>query len=235
MRRWATAFLTLAVVLAACGTGTESGSSTTVPASPSTTTMPPVTTSAPTTTTTSGPITTTTVAATTTTTQVPPLDLAIIEARLLTEWPTSVAATMWSAPDAWSCEYMTSGSIGVDSVAKCVPAPQPEGQFPVLTVLVLDPSGTISVSQAGVVYPVLNADAVVDMLGSGMFCRDILGDSRLTQDLSETDMQFFGAVLYWSMEGMPPRMDADENGIPCETLVPADVVRTVWDGAWVEG
>jgi hypothetical protein len=48
-------------------------------------------------------------------------------------------------------------------------------------------------------------------------------------------MEFFGAVLYWFMKSMPERMDADRNGLPCETLVPADVVESVWDGGWVEG
>jgi hypothetical protein len=53
--------------------------------------------------------------------------------------------------------------------------------------------------------------------------------------LPEPDMTYFGAVLYWFMEGMPARMDADRNGVPCETLVSPDVVRSVWGGGWVEG
>jgi hypothetical protein len=160
----------------------------------------------------------------------------MIERRLLDEWSGTVPSEMWATPDEWSCSQMTTQtSLAKGSVLKCVPESIGDGQYPVLTVLVLDRSGTTAVSQAGVVYGVLNADWIVDTLGPGKLCRDILGESPLTGELPESDMEFFGAVLYWFMKSMPERMDADRNGLPCETLVPADVVESVWDGGWVEG
>ena len=36
------------------------------------------------------------------------------------------------------------------------------------------------------------------------------------------------AVAYWWLEGMPDRMDADLNGIPCETVYPASAVYSFW-------
>lgn len=103
-----------------------------------------------------------------------------------------------------------------------------------LTVLVLNSSGTMAVGQDGVVYDVLSAEAIVPLLGPDGFCRDILAEGSYLTQLPEPEMVYFGAILYWFMEGMPGKMDADRNHIPCETLVPADVVKAVWDGGWVE-
>ena len=43
---------------------------------------------------------------------------------------------------------------------------------------------------------------------TGLFCRD----------LEPAGFDFSSAVAYWVREGAPDRMDADRNGIPCETL-----------------
>ncbi|MDJ0924425.1 MAG: DUF3160 domain-containing protein [Acidimicrobiia bacterium] len=47
-------------------------------------------------------------------------------------------------------------------------------------------------------------------LEAGLFCRD----------LRDMGYGFFDAVSYWMAEGAPDRMDADGNGIPCETVYP---------------
>ncbi len=50
---------------------------------------------------------------------------------------------------------------------------------------------------------------------SGLLCRDLNG----------LGYGYVDAVAYWVREGQPDRMDADRNGIPCETVYPrADVV-----------
>ena len=41
---------------------------------------------------------------------------------------------------------------------------------------------------------------------------------------------YFWSLVYWSLEGEPDRMDADLNGIPCETLYGPDVAAQVLDG-----
>jgi hypothetical protein len=52
-------------------------------------------------------------------------------------------------------------------------------------------------------------------LEAGLFCRDL--DAR--------GYGFWDAAVYWVSEGSPDRMDADRNGIPCET---------VFDGAEID-
>jgi ligand-binding sensor domain-containing protein len=47
---------------------------------------------------------------------------------------------------------------------------------------------------------------------SGRFCRD----------LSAAGVPLQEAIAYWLLEGAPARMDADGNGIPCETVYPPE-------------
>jgi len=46
------------------------------------------------------------------------------------------------------------------------------------------------------------------------------GEGKLCRDLGfpDTGEGFLRAVAYWLIEGAPDRMDADRNGIPCETV-----------------
>jgi hypothetical protein len=56
---------------------------------------------------------------------------------------------------------------------------------------------------------------------SGLFCRDLVA----------LETPYFYAVAYWFDQGLPQRMDADGNGIPCETVYDAIDVRDVWRNA----
>ncbi len=49
-------------------------------------------------------------------------------------------------------------------------------------------------------------------LETGLFCRDLAG----------MGYGFAAAAAYWLAEGAPDRMDADRDGIPCETVFPED-------------
>ena len=49
----------------------------------------------------------------------------------------------------------------------------------------------------------------------GLFCRD----------LAEREYSYEDAVAYWLSEGAPDRMDADRNGIPCETVFPEEDIN----------
>ena len=53
---------------------------------------------------------------------------------------------------------------------------------------------------------------------SGLFCRDLLGRGY----------GYSEAVAYWTREGQPDRMDADRNGIPCETVYERAEVLAFW-------
>lgn len=54
-------------------------------------------------------------------------------------------------------------------------------------------------------------------LPSGQLCADL----GLADDVFEYQV----AVAYWMLEGAPARMDADSNGIPCETVFSRDTVN----------
>jgi hypothetical protein len=55
-------------------------------------------------------------------------------------------------------------------------------------------------------------------LSAGLFCRD----------LAAMGYDYTAAVSYWTSEGSPDRMDADRNGIPCETVYSHSDVAALW-------
>jgi hypothetical protein len=56
-------------------------------------------------------------------------------------------------------------------------------------------------------------------LPHGRFCRDLDSDG----------LSFRAAVAYWLLEGAPDRMDADLNGIPCETVYTSSEIEAFLD------
>jgi hypothetical protein len=134
----------------------------------------------------------------------------------------------------WVCRIDKGTDLSAGAVASCQPTDIGEGEYPVLTALVLDGAGTVAVTESGLLYAELFPDYLTDIMGSGKLCRDVLNpDIGLPDWIDDPGLRYFGAVLYWFMEGRPDRMDADVNGIPCETLVSVDVVARFWDGGWV--
>ena len=61
--------------------------------------------------------------------------------------------------------------------------------------------------------------AGVAALAPGLFCRD----------LDAMGYPYDDAVAYWFLEGSPDRMDADRNGIPCETVYPSTDIAYFYD------
>ena len=53
---------------------------------------------------------------------------------------------------------------------------------------------------------------------AGLFCRD----------LKAKGYSYSAAIDYWRFQGQPDRMDADGNGIPCETVYPRASVIAYW-------
>jgi hypothetical protein len=56
------------------------------------------------------------------------------------------------------------------------------------------------------------------VLAPGLYCRD----------LALRGTSYADAVIYWWSEGSPDRMDADHNGIPCETVYSPMAVAAFW-------
>jgi hypothetical protein len=50
----------------------------------------------------------------------------------------------------------------------------------------------------------------------------------LCRDLRDRGYSYRAAVDYWYFHGQPDRMDADRNGIPCETVYPRSDVAAYW-------
>jgi hypothetical protein len=61
--------------------------------------------------------------------------------------------------------------------------------------------------------------AIDEVAQPGALCRDIV----------DAGHPFFYAALYWIAEDRPERMDADGNGIPCETVYARTDIAEVWD------
>lgn len=57
----------------------------------------------------------------------------------------------------------------------------------------------------------------IDSFRPGMLCRDLVTEHH--------HPDYWEAVLYWLSEGEPARMDADRDGIPCETVYPESFIR----------
>lgn len=58
------------------------------------------------------------------------------------------------------------------------------------------------------IYPYYYNQELVTSLPRGLFCRD----------LKAMNYSWSDAILYWNSWGRPANMDADLNGIPCETV-----------------
>jgi len=171
-------------------------------------------------------------------------DAAPIAGRVAAEWPRSWS---WGRDRTWECHVMTTGQVAAGSVVHCGAPPQDpddDGQYPVITVLVLDDTGTIAVVPAGVWRP-LNVGDMEQSIGPGLSCAALLAeDSFLPRYIGHPRDRYFGVVLYWFVEGRPDRLDADGNGQPCEAeflasfdtsepnLIEA-IIEDVWSGGWI--
>jgi hypothetical protein len=61
----------------------------------------------------------------------------------------------------------------------------------------------------------------------GLLCRDLRhGWPPTAAGQLGADAAFLWSLVYWNLEGQPARMDADGNGIPCETLYEPDLVTS---------
>ena len=52
---------------------------------------------------------------------------------------------------------------------------------------------------------------------------------QFCRDLNSSGYRFPDALAYWLMESTPDRMDADGNGVPCETVYdPMEIATYLW-------
>jgi hypothetical protein len=181
------------------------------------------------------------------------LTLGQLATRVAEEWPAYQARWDGQADmgGSWSCEE-TSGigppvagapdhALDAGVVAVCRPQPpSPQGgDVPVVTVLVLDDQGTVSIAEGGLRFPLLHPNVIGMDFPSGLNCSQLLApgsvfDEQATREGLTPTQRYFGTVTYWFLQDRPtPLMDIDQNGIPCQTLVSAAVVEQVWSGGWI--
>lgn len=84
----------------------------------------------------------------------------------------------------------------------------------------LAPSGGAAPAAAAPRPVRITPSARVRSLPAGLFCRD----------LRAKGYSYVEAVEYWRHHGRPDRMDADRNGVPCETVYTRAAVAAFWYG-----
>ena len=120
----------------------------------------------------------------------------------------AVACADVADPPADDVAIPTTQSTSVDSTfAASVDEPTSS------TATVTSSSSTTSTSIVTTTSP-----SPVGDIESGLFCRDLFGRGY----------GYSEAVAYWTREGQPDRMDADRNGIPCETVYDRAEVLAFW-------
>jgi hypothetical protein len=82
------------------------------------------------------------------------------------------------------------------------------------------PAATPTASEPAKKKPKRHASGPGDIKGlsTGLFCRDLMARGY----------SYVAATDYWRMHGQPNQMDADRNGIPCETVYPPTDVSSYW-------
>ena len=104
---------------------------------------------------------------------------------------------------------------GSNLICTGTPTDDPSDEVAMVQKLIVDEGGEYR-AVAGRPAPVANAYQVRSALGSGEhLCRDIA--ERAEEAAEEWELPM-AAVAYWFDEGMPERMDASQNGIPCQTV-----------------
>ena len=208
--------------LAACGDDGDTSATTTEASTTTTTTIEASTT-------------TTTEATTTTVDQV----VAWIRAQLDEEFAQSTPPSGVTGPSQISCA--DTGTVEVGGVLACTVEPTTEPPSTLETgsavIYILDASGRAAFDVAtDIPGSTERLMARYDQVPKGLLCRDLLAadvDAYPFSQRSTPSADFFWSLVYWSLEGEPDRMDADGNGIPCETLYEPEVIAQVLDGGRV--
>ncbi len=121
---------------------------------------------------------------------------------------------------AWLLVLMTKDDPSKQAAS--TPASAPAAPVSVATRTVAPPVEGTTTSSAPAA-PKVAGD--VGSLPAGLFCRD----------LKAKGYSYVAAIDYWRLHGQPDQMDADRNGIPCETVYSRSDVAAYWNGREVTG
>lgn len=218
--------LAFALVASACGDGTDSTAAT----GQATGTANSAATSAAAPTSTTGSISTTgstdtaaTTARSSTTAKARPITVADVERDL-----EATINADGAHPGEAGCQAR--GELSDWQVLSCTYNPVPAAEFGPIYLVMLD-----NRRYAWAVGGCCDSSPAVEYYPSGLLCRDLLEPPPGFEPgrwQPELDHLTYGlAVWYWVAEGRPERMDADGNGIPCETVYPKEDVDRYWASA----
>ncbi|MEV0803138.1 hypothetical protein AB0I34_35995 [Kribbella sp. NPDC050281] len=122
----------------------------------------------------------------------------------------------------WLVVLMTNKDDPVRDAASTPQQPTTAAPAPVTT-LTVPPSAKGTTTSSVPAPPKVVGD--VRSLPAGLFCRD----------LKAKGFSYVAAIDYWRLHGQPNQMDADRNGIPCETVYPRSDVGAYWNGRQISG
>jgi hypothetical protein len=106
--------------------------------------------------------------------------------------------------------------------------PDAAGQAPATTAVAPVKTLTVAPPTKATTAPAESAPTVLgDVRGlpAGLFCRD----------LNSKGYSYVAAIDYWRIHGQPNQMDADRNGIPCETVYARGDIGKYWNGRDIVG
>jgi hypothetical protein len=162
--------------------------------------------------------------------------VAVVQSDLDDEFPASEPTE--GVLGAYQVQCRESGPVNVGDVFACGGIPQTDADVQ------LDPAGILIyvIGEAPTVAWLAGTDVpdtTAGLLGiykespHGLFCRDLLDADTITWFSGvgpAPTTGYFKSLVYWALEGRPDRMDADRDGIPCETVYESDVIEDVLDG-----
>jgi hypothetical protein len=162
------------------------------------------------------------------------VDVAVIEAAVYADIAARFAdASADYYPGTLDCG---SGSVAVGSALQCSYVPDEPLEFVGPFVVVLDAERIVWTSA-----PCCDGAPLPQAYPVGAFCRDLAAppsdaprevrDGRTLDPSPDYHLSYGLAVWYWYAEGRPDRMDADLDGIPCETVYDSDEIAAFWDSA----
>lgn len=112
-----------------------------------------------------------------------------------------------------------------DSAKETASTPQSTGVPVMVKTITAAPSVKGTTTAPAPVRTLPKAIGDVRSLPAGLFCRD----------LKTKGYSYVAAIGYWRLHGQPNQMDADRNGIPCETVYPRSDIGSYWNGRDVVG
>ena len=122
------------------------------------------------------------------------------------------------------CDEDPNTPVGRGTVLYCQAVPENPDAFETgtLVLVLLDDAGEVVYTGGTDVFD------IHELAGPGLFCRDLRTHPYLSG--LKPEVQYLFMLAYWFQDGQPDSMDADRDGIPCETLFEPEVVDTVWAG-----